>query len=261
MDKDNSYIGLQEPAEDRSKAGRRTWRKVNCEYSTDTHTLIQYISGSHVNIALGAAVGVLLLTVIILAIRTSHGVSENCSSLTADTERLQAQNSRHRQVLTQLLTNLPSLEKYCPVRDSESQERVCQPCPQGWQSFNSKCYYFSTERQRWNDSQAACRDQGANLVVIESREEQEFIWRQSIKASWHYWIGLTGAVKCKAWLWVDGSSLNVQYWAPGEPNDIRGKEECVATAVILNPLHNWVDLICSQVHRWICEGNRLQLTA
>ncbi|KAJ8355213.1 hypothetical protein AAFF_G00085970, partial [Aldrovandia affinis] len=58
---------------------------------------------------------------------------------------------------------------YCPLR---SQKRVCRPCPEGWEQSNSKCYYFSTKRKSWNDSRSDCLKQGADLVIIESKEEQ-----------------------------------------------------------------------------------------
>ncbi|KAJ8366979.1 hypothetical protein AAFF_G00336130 [Aldrovandia affinis] len=61
------------------------------------------------------------------------------------------------------------LAGYCPLR---SQKRVCRPCPEGWELSNSKCYYFSTEGKSWNDSRSDCLKQGADLVIIESKEQQ-----------------------------------------------------------------------------------------
>ncbi|KAJ8256379.1 hypothetical protein COCON_G00185310 [Conger conger] len=55
------------------------------------------------------------------------------------------------------------------------QKRVCKPCPQGWKQFSSKCYYFSTEGKSWMKSRRDCLRRGADLVIIESDEEQEFI--------------------------------------------------------------------------------------
>ncbi|KAG5837212.1 hypothetical protein ANANG_G00236910 [Anguilla anguilla] len=61
------------------------------------------------------------------------------------------------------------LSQYC---HSISKETVCKPCPQGWEQFSSKCYYFSTEMKTWHDSHSDCSAQGAGLVIIESEEEQ-----------------------------------------------------------------------------------------
>ncbi|KAJ8355339.1 hypothetical protein AAFF_G00068660 [Aldrovandia affinis] len=68
------------------------------------------------------------------------------------------------------------LECYCPLR---SQKRVCRPCPEGWEQRNSTCYYFSTEDKSWMDSRIDCLKQGADLVIIESEEEQDFIYKHT----------------------------------------------------------------------------------
>ncbi|KAJ8246520.1 hypothetical protein COCON_G00234920 [Conger conger] len=69
----------------------------------------------------------------------------------------------------QIREKLQILDKYCP---EISNERVCKPCPQDWELFSSKCYYFSTEEKSWEDSRSDCLRQGADLVVITSEEEQ-----------------------------------------------------------------------------------------
>lgn len=54
---------------------------------------------------------------------------------------------------------------------------VCKPCQDGWLLFQSKCYLFTvydyySEWNTWEESQKRCREQTADLVVIESQEEQ-----------------------------------------------------------------------------------------
>ncbi|KAJ8355374.1 hypothetical protein AAFF_G00059200 [Aldrovandia affinis] len=84
-------------------------------------------------------------------------------------------------------------------------KRVCKPCPEGWEQRNSKCYYFSNERKSWKDSRSACLKQGADLVIIESKEEQEFISKHT--GRYYYWIGLSDSETEGTWLWVDGTPL------------------------------------------------------
>ncbi|KAJ8372506.1 hypothetical protein AAFF_G00282130 [Aldrovandia affinis] len=103
----------------------------------------------------------------------------------------------------ELVAKFPFLDQYCPLR---SQKRVCRPCPEGWKQRNSTCYYFSTKGKSWNASRSACLKQGADLVIIESEEEQDFISKHTGGLGFH-WIGLSDSETEGTWLWVDGTPL------------------------------------------------------
>uniref|UniRef100_A0A3P9J1L2 C-type lectin domain-containing protein n=1 Tax=Oryzias latipes TaxID=8090 RepID=A0A3P9J1L2_ORYLA len=47
-----------------------------------------------------------------------------------------------------------------------------QWCPEGWRRFGSSCYYKSTEKRNWYGSRSFCQDEGSDLVVVNSKEEQ-----------------------------------------------------------------------------------------
>uniref|UniRef100_A0A3B3SA37 C-type lectin domain-containing protein n=1 Tax=Paramormyrops kingsleyae TaxID=1676925 RepID=A0A3B3SA37_9TELE len=83
-------------------------------------------------------------------------------------------------------------------------EKPCRPCPQGWEPFNSSCYFISMEQKSWKDSRIECLKLGADLVIMESKEEQEFI---NGKYPYNHWIGLTYNTETKDWIWLDGRSL------------------------------------------------------
>ncbi|KAF5897173.1 antigen like protein, partial [Clarias magur] len=72
-------------------------------------------------------------------------------------------------------------------------------------SFNFSLYFMPNESKSWNESREDCRCKGADLVIINSREEQEFIGKQL--GTFEGWIGLSDSNTEGEWKWVDGSPL------------------------------------------------------
>ncbi|XP_029110101.1 C-type lectin domain family 4 member E-like [Scleropages formosus] len=86
---------------------------------------------------------------------------------------------------------------------NEQLRELLTACPLGWKCYNSKLYYISTERKSWSESQKDCKERGADLVIIQSEEEQDFI----VKHSGPFWIGLSDTETEGTWKWVDGTTL------------------------------------------------------
>ncbi|XP_017537724.2 hepatic lectin-like [Pygocentrus nattereri] len=118
-----------------------------------------------------------------------------------------------------------------------------------WSCFGSSLYYIST-RKTWNESRQDCRQRGADLVIINNREEQEFI--TSKLGSSRAWIGLTDSKMEGVWKWVDGSSLTTEFWASGEPNSL-GNEDCAVIGHDIGVLRTWADFPCRDLLVWVCE--------
>ncbi|XP_066518035.1 CD209 antigen-like protein A isoform X1 [Hoplias malabaricus] len=69
--------------------------------------------------------------------------------------------------------------------------------------YGSSYYYILEWTKTWSKAREDCREKGGDLLIINSKEEQEFINKQGINT----WIGLTDAEKEGEWKWVDGSAL------------------------------------------------------
>ncbi|KAI4903925.1 hypothetical protein NFI96_025756, partial [Prochilodus magdalenae] len=142
-------------------------------------------------------------------------------------------------------------------------------CPSGWTRFMSSCYYVSSYWKTWEQSRQDCRGHGADLVIINSREEQKFV--SGLGKS--FWIGLTDQTIEGHWKWVDDTlpvtryvtimeflgGDNPRYWLPGEPNNAGypyRDEDCAMVAPIVgfsDTLSSWNDVKCNSILSWICE--------
>ncbi|XP_075061075.1 asialoglycoprotein receptor 1-like [Mixophyes fleayi] len=127
-----------------------------------------------------------------------------------------------------------------------------ETCPGVWSIFQLSCYLFSTEVKSWSDSKKACEEKGSHMVVINSEEEQNFLF--TMTKGKYTWIGLTDS--SGDWKWVDGTRYDStpKYWIPGQPDDfyghqLGGGEDCAH-------LHNngkWNDDHCSRPYWYLCE--------
>ncbi|XP_029132847.2 CD209 antigen-like protein E [Labrus bergylta] len=127
-------------------------------------------------------------------------------------------------------------------------------CTEGWKFFRRSCYLFSTQAKTWEESRQDCRNRGADLVIVDSIEEQEFI-TDNIED--YNWIGLSDSDNESIWKWTDGTPLTQAYWARGEPNNDgvipKIGEDCVHLYNDRIKEENWNDVSCSLSKRWICE--------
>ncbi|XP_039608767.1 low affinity immunoglobulin epsilon Fc receptor-like [Polypterus senegalus] len=150
---------------------------------------------------------------------------------------------------TEMSVNLTELNKECLVRKS-SLESSCHVCKKGWVQLNSKCYYFSTDKQTWQSSRDHCRTLGGHLVIIEDAMEQEFLKNKiNIIGEKNYWIGLTDLANQGKYAWLDNRPLDPKksFWHSSQPNS--KNEHCVQ----IESEEKWHDFPCEIPTKLICE--------
>uniref|UniRef100_A0A3Q2GF86 C-type lectin domain-containing protein n=1 Tax=Cyprinodon variegatus TaxID=28743 RepID=A0A3Q2GF86_CYPVA len=134
-----------------------------------------------------------------------------------------------------------------------------------WERYQRKCYKFNTRKSSWTESRDSCRDQGGDLVKIDSIYEQIFLeirLRELMEEKEDkFWIGLTDSKKEGRWLWADGSPLDESFYFSCfcEPDDWKKKntagEDCVRMGEKegADDLKCWFDKFCDVPHKSICE--------
>uniref|UniRef100_A0A8C5CF29 CD209 antigen-like protein B n=1 Tax=Gadus morhua TaxID=8049 RepID=A0A8C5CF29_GADMO len=122
---------------------------------------------------------------------------------------------------------------------------VIEVTPEGWRIFNRSLYFVSMTKRNWTASRVDCLQRNADLVVINSKGEEEFaaIWRSSI------WLGLRLDRDTEGtWKWVDGTNVTPSSWLSGDPNHPNITEACA-----LGGNSQLITTSCASQNHWICE--------
>ncbi|XP_051259629.1 CD209 antigen-like protein E [Dicentrarchus labrax] len=206
-----------------------------------------------------------LLSVLLLAGLISLGVhyhvsaqrsAAELSSIKANLmERLQASDNKSSSLTAERDWLNASLVK---MTEELNRLRGRPTCPTGWRMFKCVCYLLSNETGSWEKGKEDCGVRGAGLVVISSTAEQMFL-SNFTREETHAWIGLTDKDKEGTWKWIDGGPLTdpLKYWREPQPDNgggykTLGEEDCAHIIIGKSDLHNWNDLSCNTLLRWIC---------
>uniref|UniRef100_UPI0037E88770 C-type lectin domain family 10 member A-like n=1 Tax=Semicossyphus pulcher TaxID=241346 RepID=UPI0037E88770 len=129
-------------------------------------------------------------------------LQDKFNALTADKNLLENRNNELNNMIKDVQEERDRLKKrLTELGGCVSSSR----CPAGWREINSRCYFLSTESKTWQDSRQYCQSKAADLVVINSEQEQRALYRLDRDSDLLFWIGLydnAGTFK-----WVDGSAL------------------------------------------------------
>uniref|UniRef100_A0A673I4S7 C-type lectin domain-containing protein n=1 Tax=Sinocyclocheilus rhinocerous TaxID=307959 RepID=A0A673I4S7_9TELE len=120
----------------------------------------------------------------------------------------------------------------------------------GWLRSNFSFYFISSLKKSWTESRKYCTERGADLIIINNREKQDFVTKMTDKRE--FWIGVTDIKEEGRWKWVDGTSVTAGGQIT-EPNGGR-HENCAVTYLKKHPeLIGWIDVTCNGAYQWICE--------
>lgn len=159
------------------------------------------------------------------------------------------------------LQQLNHAKLHCIKNHSSVEDKVWSCCPKNWKPFGSHCYWVTKHtstysKASWNESEKNCFSMGAHLLVIHSKEEQDFI-TGFLNRDAAYFIGLWDSGH-RQWQWVSQTPYNASatFWHKGEPSS--DDEKCV----IINHLNSgwgWNDIPCSGKQQSVCQMKEIQL--
>ncbi|XP_071789139.1 uncharacterized protein [Asterias amurensis] len=130
-------------------------------------------------------------------------------------------------------------------------------CQAGWTGYGTQCFRIfefqsDSDMVTWDEANRQCINMGANLASFHHPDQQAYLVQQFTPTSSNgFWIGLNDQRKEGGYAWSDGTQVEFTDWAPGEPNDYGGQEECVE--IYLQSDNKWNDLYCWYQRNFICQ--------
>ena len=111
--------------------------------------------------------------------------------------------------------------------------------------MNNTCslYFINPQFMTGPQAQAYAQTFGANLISVQSATENADLVQALSNQGYSsnvIWIGYSDAITEGSYVWYDGAPLSYSNWAPGEPNDAGGVEDCTQ----IYPDGSWNDLNC-----------------
>ncbi|XP_028453877.1 C-type lectin domain family 4 member A-like [Perca flavescens] len=121
--------------------------------------------------------GISLLSVNFIVLQTRYEVlqtrykqlSNNSSQLQVKVSDISVNYSQLQSSYETLSVNHSQLQHEIKQLKSRTEEKCCTD---GWTTFGRSCYFKSNEKKDWDGSRTDCQHRGANLVVINNKEEQ-----------------------------------------------------------------------------------------
>jgi len=119
-------------------------------------------------------------------------------------------------------------------------------CPPGWDRFGDYCYWLNTDLLNWQEAEAACQAEDADLTSIHSQEEQDFLNGIGTERWWH---GLCDKVAEDQFVWSDSTPFTyMDAWYDDQPNDLNPGQDCVE-----NVFGKWNDVQCAERMHSMCK--------
>ena len=104
----------------------------------------------------------------------------------------------------------------------------CTPCDPGWDVFGDHCYFYSTDTKSWNDAEEFCQEEGGHLASVNTPAIQEYVLDELTRRGLDIaWFGGNDIEEEGVWKWTDSTPWEFTDWAPSEPNNYGGQEDCL----------------------------------
>jgi|GEM_PF-1248272 len=136
--------------------------------------------------------------------------------------------------------------------EPRSPDDLPQPPPDFGQCIPTRGYTVCLRRTNWYNARSRCAQQGGRLVILETVAKNLEV--ATITSTWTgraFWVGASDREVEGQWTWNDGTPLDYDPWAGGEPNNAGSGEDCAHSN--WNSRGNWNDANCNGRYPYVCE--------
>ncbi|KAK3507331.1 hypothetical protein QTP70_014461, partial [Hemibagrus guttatus] len=116
-------------------------------------------------------------------------------------------------------------------------------------------YFMITTPSTWADAKAYCKSKYLNLATVRTDDD----WYRLNAAAESKGLAATGWVglfiDAYSWYWSNTAiymMTTASYWAPGQPDNLGGNEECCA----IDSTGSWADYPCTDLKPFICFNGK-----
>ncbi|XP_056592928.1 asialoglycoprotein receptor 1-like [Triplophysa dalaica] len=159
----------------------------------------------------------------------------NNTNLLEEKDRCMMKSKSVSEERDQLMNQRKDLNRWLTKQDRSSDNFK-------WVYYNFSFYYFSSAYKSWSNSRQDCKERKADLVIINSKEEQEFL--QKVTAGYYFWIGLRK--EKEVWKWINETPSTTSFWMNGYPRQYNNYCALTYTSGL-------ADDSCDDNYGWICE--------
>ncbi|XP_070552321.1 lactadherin-like [Ptychodera flava] len=127
-----------------------------------------------------------------------------------------------------------------------------EACKRGWDHYMGKCYnVYRCQIYTYDEARTVCSGLDSSLAKVENAEEDLFLKGYTRGKAVNLWLGATGGEHEGSWTWEDGTPVTYTNWAPGQPDNAGGGEQCLHLYGAGNS--KWNDNVCTTPMGFICE--------
>ncbi|XP_068423382.1 C-type isolectin Sp-CL4-like [Clinocottus analis] len=163
-------------------------------------------------------------------------------------------------VVTAVLLLLGVINSVVVLSASVPPWEICSKIPQkpcavhGWVHYNGKhCMTYVSEKKTFHEAKERCHCMGAELMSIHNEDENNYamclsFYNHSPSHPVSFWIG--GHRSKGEFKFTDGTAFKYTKWAPLEPFNYGGKEDCVE--LNYKDWGLWNDSVCTALNNFVC---------